>query len=160
MSVSVQAPTRGPGTEAGIPSDPAVPCHKACDIRKKKAKLRIVLSSNTDMVAHDGHMNGSNGNNGTIGDEPTNGISKSPKLLWQHPSPGSTPMSQFMHSVNQKYGLQLSSYEELHKWSIDHIDKFWGRVWQFVGVRAHSEASRVSLRKSNVKDRKLIDCRL
>ncbi|KAL1606232.1 hypothetical protein SLS60_003634 [Paraconiothyrium brasiliense] len=81
--------------------------------------------------------------NGTNGTNLSNGHHKAAKLLWRHPSPQSTPMFRFLHSVNQKYGLQLSSYEELHKWSVDHIDKFWGCVWQFVGVRAKTGASRV-----------------
>ena len=82
--------------------------------------------------------------NGTNGTDLSKGHHKGAKLLWRHPSPKSTPMFQFLDSVNQKYGLQLSNYEELHKWSIDHIDKFWGRVWHFVGVKAKTEASRVS----------------
>jgi acetoacetyl-CoA synthetase len=87
-----------------------------------------------------------NGKNGT---SLSNGHHKGAKLLWQHPSPRSTSMFQFLDSVNQKYGLQLSSYAELHKWSIDHIDKFWGRVWHFVGVKATTKASRVSVGKNN-----------
>ena len=86
--------------------------------------------------------------NGTNGADLSNGPSKGAKLLWRHPTPRSTPMFRFMDSVNQKYGLQLSNYEELHKWSTDNVGKFWGRVWQFVGVRAGKEASRVSFWRS------------
>ena len=89
--------------------------------------------------------------NGTNGADLSNGSSsKTAKLLWRHPSPRSTPMFRFMDSVNQKYGLQLSNYHELHKWSVDHFDKFWGRVWHFVGVRAATEASRVSWRGQSI----------
>jgi acetoacetyl-CoA synthetase len=52
-------------------------------------------------------------------------------------------MYDFMASVNQKHGLQLTHYDELHKWSTSHIDKFWGRVWEYVGVRAERQASKV-----------------
>lgn len=85
--------------------------------------------------------------NGTNGDQANgaNGTDLAPKheskLLWRHPSPQSTPMFKFVESVNKEYGLSLSNYEDLHKWSIENIDRFWGRVWQFVGVRAESEAS-------------------
>ncbi|CAI6341172.1 unnamed protein product [Periconia digitata] len=84
------------------------------------------------------HANGANGTNGTDiipqkGSEP----------LWIHPSPQSTPMFQFVQSVNKEYGLNISGYKELHKWSIDNIDRFWGRVWHFVGVRAETEALKV-----------------
>lgn len=87
-------------------------------------------------------MNGIDGDagHGAIG---VNGTSTASKMLWKHPAPMSTPMFKFMENVNQKYGLQLSSYEELHRWSVDNIGKFWGRVWGFVGVRAEEQASRV-----------------
>jgi acetoacetyl-CoA synthetase len=82
--------------------------------------------------------------NGTDGADLSIGSSKSSKLLWRHASPQSTPMYRFMESVNDKLGLQLSDYKELHRWSIDNIDAFWGHVWKFVGVRAERESSRVS----------------
>jgi len=53
-------------------------------------------------------------------------------------------MYQFMESVNKDFGLQLSKYDELHRWSIDQIDAFWGHVWKFVGIRAECQSSRVS----------------
>jgi acetoacetyl-CoA synthetase len=74
-----------------------------------------------------------------------NGVSCPAKLLWKHPAPMSTPMFQFMVHVNQKYGLQLTSYDELHRWSTTHIGKFWGRVWTFVGIRAHTQPSKVNI---------------
>lgn len=95
-------------------------------------------------------MNGTTNGDQANGDQANgaNGTDLSPKpeskLLWRHPSPQSTPMFQFMESVNKEYGLSLSSYEELHEWSIQNIDRFWGRVWQFVGVRAGREASKVN----------------
>ncbi|KAF2646072.1 acetoacetate-CoA ligase [Massarina eburnea CBS 473.64] len=74
----------------------------------------------------------------------TNGAPKpTPKLLWRHPSPQSTPMFQFVEKVNKEYGLRISSYKELHQWSVEHIDQFWGRVWEFVGVRAKTQAAEV-----------------
>lgn len=88
-----------------------------------------------------GHVeNGANGTNGIANG--INGAPRSAKMLWRHPAPMSTPMFRFLEHVNQKYGLQLTSYEELHKWSTDHIAKFWGRVWSFVGIRAENQASR------------------
>ncbi|EFQ85205.1 hypothetical protein PTT_19912 [Pyrenophora teres f. teres 0-1] len=76
-------------------------------------------------------MNGTctNGTNGS------NGTPSGSKLLWEHGSPETTPMHQFLQSVNKTRGLQLSSYKELHQWSIENIDQFWQRTWEFVGVR-------------------------
>ncbi|KAF2681669.1 acetoacetate-CoA ligase [Lentithecium fluviatile CBS 122367] len=89
-------------------------------------------------------MNGTNRGqaNGANGTNISNGASKGSKLLWRHGSPQSTPMYQFMESVNERYGLQLESYEELYRWSIDNINDLWGHVWKFVGVRAECEASK------------------
>lgn len=84
--------------------------------------------------------NGADGTNGTIG---TNGTSKSTNMLWQHPSPKSTPLWHFLQHVNNRYRLQLKNYDELHQWSVHHIADFWGTVWNYVGVRAERQASKV-----------------
>ncbi|KAI4628503.1 hypothetical protein J4E83_003053 [Alternaria metachromatica] len=70
--------------------------------------------------------------NGTRG---ANGTSTGPKLLWKHSSPETTPMYQFLQSVNKTHNLQLSDYSQLQKWSIENINEFWQRTWEFVGVR-------------------------
>lgn len=89
-------------------------------------------------------MSGTTNGNQADGANGTNlALKQESKLLWRHSSPQSTPMFQFVESVNKEYGLSLSSYEELHRWSVQNIDKFWGGVWQFVGVRAGREASKV-----------------
>ncbi|KAF2873769.1 hypothetical protein BDV95DRAFT_567721 [Massariosphaeria phaeospora] len=81
-----------------------------------------------------------NGADGTEGAEKAAGSSR---MLWKHPAPKQSSMFAFLDHVNQKYGLQLSNYEELHKWSIERTSKFWGRVWAFVGIRAQKQASKV-----------------
>jgi hypothetical protein len=79
--------------------------------------------------------------NGTIS---YNGTHMDPKLLWKHSNPESTPMHKYLQEVNRAYNLQLSTYQELHRWSTDNIDAFWQSVWKFVGVRAEGDASQVS----------------
>ncbi|KAL5115575.1 hypothetical protein ACEQ8H_006551 [Pleosporales sp. CAS-2024a] len=71
-----------------------------------------------------------------------NGTHTESKLLWKHADPDSTPMYKYMQAVNKAYNLDLSTYQELHKWSIDNVDAFWQSVWRFVGVRADGDASR------------------
>ncbi|RYN52620.1 Malonamoyl-CoA synthetase [Alternaria tenuissima] len=70
--------------------------------------------------------------NGTKG---TNGSPTGPKLLWEHPSPKTTPMYQFLKLVNETHNLRLSNYSELHAWSINNVNSFWQRAWDFVGIR-------------------------
>lgn len=40
-------------------------------------------------------------------------------------------MTLFRLSVNQKYGLDLDSYNDLYNWSIDNAQDFWSEVWGF-----------------------------
>ena len=90
-------------------------------------------------------MNGANGKfaDSQNGTNVTNGTSKNPKKLWEHPSPKSTAMYKFLQHVNEKYGLQLSNYEELHKWSTEEIGEFWGTCWDHLGIRAKSQPAMV-----------------
>ncbi|KAJ5040253.1 uncharacterized protein L3040_005914 [Drepanopeziza brunnea f. sp. 'multigermtubi'] len=62
--------------------------------------------------------------------------SKPASVLWTHPDPDSTRMSEFMRGVNQKHRLELRSYVDLYEWSIGNIPEFWGDVWDFTGVVA------------------------
>lgn len=39
-----------------------------------------------------------------------------------------------MRTVNTKYSLSLSSYDELWKWSIANIANFWDLVWEETGI--------------------------
>lgn len=55
-------------------------------------------------------------------------------MLWQHPSPYLTRLDAFRRRVNQKYGTQLQTYDELHKWSVDEPEAFNRELWEFCGV--------------------------
>jgi acetoacetyl-CoA synthetase len=90
-------------------------------------------------------MNGANGQflDSQNGTNVANGTSKSPKMLWKHPSPKSTAMYEFLEHVNKKYSLQLSSFEELHKWSTEETGDFWGTCWDHLGIRAKSQPPKV-----------------
>ena len=37
--------------------------------------------------------------------------------------------------VNKTYSLKISSYSQLHKWSIDNIEDFWSSVWSFCNIK-------------------------
>jgi acetoacetyl-CoA synthetase len=56
--------------------------------------------------------------------------------LWRHPDPASTPMWHFIQKINEKYGLGISDYQGLYKWSVENVNEFWEEVWHFVGVKA------------------------
>ncbi len=41
-----------------------------------------------------------------------------------------------MQSVNEKYGKQLSNYNSLYQWSIEHLEDFWALMWDFAKIRS------------------------
>ncbi|MEQ9639223.1 MAG: acetoacetate--CoA ligase [Alphaproteobacteria bacterium] len=47
---------------------------------------------------------------------------------------GRANMTRFMDQANQRHGLSLATYPELHAWSVRHPEDFWRQVWDFCGV--------------------------
>ncbi|HYB67445.1 MAG TPA: acetoacetate--CoA ligase [Candidatus Acidoferrales bacterium] len=43
-------------------------------------------------------------------------------------------MLAFIKFVNERYGIRLESYRELHKWSVQAIPDFWAAMWEYSGV--------------------------
>jgi acetoacetyl-CoA synthetase len=52
-------------------------------------------------------------------------------------------ITQFMHMVNQSYGLQIRSYPELYSWSVEQIPDFWSAVWQYSDIRSSRKYEKV-----------------
>lgn len=52
-----------------------------------------------------------------------------PRKLWEHPNPKGTYGYKFMQTANRKYALGLQSWDDLHKWSVDHRADFWGLLF-------------------------------
>lgn len=51
-----------------------------------------------------------------------------------HPSPHLTHLDAFRRCINRKYGLNLTNYTQLHKWSVDEIESFCREIWTFCGL--------------------------
>jgi acetoacetyl-CoA synthetase len=45
-------------------------------------------------------------------------------------------ITRFINLVNGKYGLQIDSYDKLHRWSIENASDFWAAMWEFGGIKA------------------------
>ena len=73
----------------------------------------------------------------------------SQEKLWEHPYPKSTKMWEFLKVVNIKHNLEIKNYEQLYKWSVTNVSKFWEEVFRFVGVKASQSFSIVSKRLSD-----------
>jgi acetoacetyl-CoA synthetase len=56
--------------------------------------------------------------------------------LWT-PSPArvdATQLVKFIGEVNRRHGLNLATFRDLHRWSVEEITAFWDLVWDFCGV--------------------------
>ena len=52
-------------------------------------------------------------------------------------------MAAFMKAVGERYGLPISDYDGLHRFSIERQEDFWNTVWDFCGVIASERGTRV-----------------
>ena len=61
------------------------------------------------------------------------------EMLWQPSAEriAQANMTKFMGFVNQKYGQELCTYDELYDWSVTEAPAFWESVWEFGGVNLH-----------------------
>src|SRR5712664_3009939 len=68
-----------------------------------------------------------------------------PQLLWQ-PSAEAIEgalVTQFAQQLVRKHRLELNSYSDFHKWSVENPETFWSEVWDFCGVIASRKGSSV-----------------
>jgi acetoacetyl-CoA synthetase len=64
--------------------------------------------------------------------------------LWRHPFPKTTRLDAFRRRINQKYKLNLESYEELHKWSVEELEAFNAEIWNFCRITYSVPPSRIA----------------
>jgi acetoacetyl-CoA synthetase len=67
------------------------------------------------------------------------------ELMWTPPADArkTSRVGQFMDWLAAERGVALDDYDALMRWSVDDLDGFWGAVWDFFGVRAHTPYERV-----------------
>jgi acetoacetyl-CoA synthetase len=68
-----------------------------------------------------------------------------PPILWQ-PSERAieeAQITQFARQIVRKRRLELNSYPEFYRWTVDHPEEFWSDVWDFCGVIASRRGSSV-----------------
>lgn len=60
------------------------------------------------------------------------------RLLWKTSEARikSSNMYRFLLFINERYRLNLNDYDDLYRWSIDHIPDFWASMWDFGEVKA------------------------
>lgn len=62
-------------------------------------------------------------------------------LLWQPDAEriAQSRMDQFRRDINQRHGLALSSYTDLHRWSVEQREAFWQAIVDFFDIRFHTQ---------------------
>src|SRR5216683_2308043 len=68
-----------------------------------------------------------------------------PPILWQ-PSARAieeAQITQFARQIVRKRRLELNSYPEFYRWTVDHPEEFWSDVWDFCGVIASRRGASV-----------------
>ncbi len=58
---------------------------------------------------------------------------------------GEAQLTQFARQVVRKRRLELNSYPDFYRWSIERPEEFWGDLWDFCGVVASRKGSTVLL---------------
>ena len=53
--------------------------------------------------------------------------------LWQASSEAiaNSNLSAYQRFINGEHGLSFSSYQQLHRWSVDNSEDFWESIWHF-----------------------------
>ena len=54
-----------------------------------------------------------------------------------------TNMTRFIAFVNEKHGLEIGSYSQLHDWSVESMADFWAAMWEFGEIKASQSYSEV-----------------
>ncbi len=45
-------------------------------------------------------------------------------------------ITRFINLANKQHDLEISSYEELYKWSTENLQEFWSAMWEFAEIKA------------------------
>ena len=67
------------------------------------------------------------------------------QILWTPPPDARErfELGRYMEWLKTERGLDFSGYEELHRWSVTDLEGFWGSLWDFFEIRAHTPYERV-----------------
>ena len=54
--------------------------------------------------------------------------------IWIPENYKSSNLYQFEFFISKKYNISFSEYDELHKWSITNLEKFWESITEFYKI--------------------------
>jgi len=66
-------------------------------------------------------------------------------VMWTPPADAreSTQLGRYLEWLRETRGIDHAGYDELWRWSVDDLEGFWGSLWDFFEVRAHTPYERV-----------------
>ncbi len=66
-------------------------------------------------------------------------------VLWKPPADlrDTTEIGRLMTWLATERGRDFRDYDELWRWSVEDLEGFWGAIWNFYGIRAHTPYTRV-----------------
>jgi acetoacetyl-CoA synthetase len=67
------------------------------------------------------------------------------EILWTPPADvrETTQIGRFLDFLRERDGHDFAGYDELHHWSVTDLEGFWGSLWDFFEVKAHTPYERV-----------------
>ena len=67
------------------------------------------------------------------------------QVLWTPPPDARerSEVGRYLHWLEAERGLAFTDYHDLHRWSIDDLEGFWGSLWDFFEVKAAKPYERV-----------------
>ena len=74
------------------------------------------------------------------------------ELIWQ-PSQDridNANITTLITAINRTWGADLADYADLHRFSIDEMEKFWASFWDFSGVISKTKGERVLLNRDKM----------
>lgn len=53
------------------------------------------------------------------------------------PSPeriAQSELTRYQQWLRETQGVEAQTYEQLHAWSVDHLEEFWDSIWEFFDI--------------------------
>ncbi|MCP5162021.1 MAG: acetoacetate--CoA ligase [Hahellaceae bacterium] len=60
-------------------------------------------------------------------------------------------ITKFAQYLGAQLSIDLESYSQLHRFSVDHPDVFWKAIWDYFNVQGTDEAERILLNKNDIE---------
>ena len=66
-------------------------------------------------------------------------------VLWTPPADvrETTQVGRYLDWLKEERGIDHAGYDELWRWSVEDLEGFWGSLWDFFEIRAHTPYERV-----------------